>query len=497
MNAAQVAVVHSTGSYPEEFPYHPSEPYPEHVARPRAAAPNPAYAAVRAAFENLGLDREHQGGASWNPLRGLIQPGERVFLKPNLVSHEYRASCGKSGDLYAVISHPSVIRAVADYVALALEGRGELVIGDNPSIDCDFPALCERTGLHRFPQFYADTFGLSCRVVDLRPLICKDLREYGVRSFMASGPGDPEGSQTVDLGRNSFFAGISPWLLRGVFTRRGETLRAHSAGRHVYTFSKTMLNADVFISVPKLKAHHKVGATLNIKGLVGTVHSKNELPHWRIGFPSVGGDEFSEPALSDKLLLFGRHLLTDALPDRAFLGLKQRLRGTPLELLFADTRLTSSHCSRGAWHGNDTCWRMAADLYQAFVQDASGTARPGRRTRFFSVVDGIRAGEGNGPFCPDPREARIILAGHSLLATDVVAVRLMDYAMHAVPYLTPLLAREHLQAEAIHVLVDGIPDPGFFESNRRYLEFRAPSGWPRLPLHVQASESNFHHQVSP
>ena len=91
-----------------------------------------------------------------------------------------------------------------------------------------------------------------------------------------------------------------------------------------------MLNADVFISVPKLKAHHKVGATLNVKGLVGTVQSKNELPHWRIGFPSVGGDEFPEPVLLDKLLLFARHLLTDALPDRAYLGVKRRLRGYEL-----------------------------------------------------------------------------------------------------------------------------------------------------------------------
>lgn len=495
MTTARVAVVHSEGSYPEAFPFHPGESYPEYGARPRSAAPNAAYAAVRKALESLGLDREHQGTASWNPLRGLIEPGQRVFLKPNLVSHEYRASCGKAGDLYAVISHPSVVRAVADYVALALQGRGELVIGDNPSIDCDFSKLCERTGLARLPQFYAEAFGLSCKVVDLRPLVCTNLQEYGVRSFMTPGPGDPEGSRTVDLGRASFFDGISPWLLRGVFTRRGETLRAHSAGRHAYTFSSTMLNADVFISVPKLKAHHKVGATLNVKGLVGTVHGKNELPHWRIGFPSVGGDEFSEPSLPDKLLLFGRHLLTDALPDRAFLRLKKRLKGTPLELLFADTRLTSIHAARGAWQGNDTCWRMAADLYQAFVLDAAGAARSGRRPRFFSIVDGIRAGEGNGPFCPDPRESQVILAGENLLATDSVAVRLMDYAAEEVPYLQPLLGREHLRLEEILVLVDGILDPDFFAPDRRYLQFRAPSNWPRLPLHARPQETAHPSQV--
>lgn len=36
-----------------------------------------------------------------------------------------------------------------------------------------------------------------------------------------------------------------------------------------------MYDADVYISIPKLKTHQKVGVTLNLKGLVGSISNKN------------------------------------------------------------------------------------------------------------------------------------------------------------------------------------------------------------------------------
>ena len=71
-----------------------------------------------------------------------------------------------------------------------------------------------------------------------------------------------------------------------------------------------------------------------------------------------------------------------------------------------------------------------------------------------------------------------------------------DYATREVPYLDPLLAREQLQLEDILVLVDGVLDPDFFQAERRYLEFRAPNGWPRLPLHAPSPEPASYSQVS-
>src|SRR5512143_619747 len=73
--------------YPEEPPFHPSERYPEYPFEAISDRPNHAYAMVRELFRTMGLDRERFGTPSWNPLGELIKPGQRVVLKPNLVSH--------------------------------------------------------------------------------------------------------------------------------------------------------------------------------------------------------------------------------------------------------------------------------------------------------------------------------------------------------------------------------------------------------------------------
>ncbi len=473
-----VAITHGAG-YAETPPWHPDEAFPEHAGRPVGSEANPAYRAVRASLCDLGLDRANQGRPGWNPLGGIVRPGDRVFVKPNWVTHEVRRSCRTLSDLYAIVTHPAILRAVADYVGIALAGEGEIVIGDNPSIDCDFDALMQKTRMRELPGAIRELFGVPCRVVDLRPLVCADLADYGIESRMRPGPGDPLGYREIDLGRDSFFADVPPWLLRGVFTRRGTTIHAHRAGRHRYALSGTMLDADVFISVPKLKTHHKVGATLNVKGLVGTVHTKNHLAHWRIGYPLVGGDEFPDLGLRDSLLVAARHLLTEILPEPAFAALKRRLAGGPLSMLLHETRLFSGNFARGAWPGNDTAWRMAADLYEAFVRRRAGR-------RFFSVVDGVRAGEGDGPFCPSPKNAGVVLAGEDLLAVDATAVRLMGFNADLVRYLPALLARSGVGTADIDVVIDGAPAPDFFERGPS-LDFLPPTAWPGLALRVRSA----------
>lgn len=96
-------------------------------------------------FKSLGLDPS-------NPFADLIKPGMRVFIKPNWVASRWRESCSHIDDLYCVITHPAVIEAVADRVAVALKGKGEIIIGDNPSIDADFAELMEHTGIKRLEK---------------------------------------------------------------------------------------------------------------------------------------------------------------------------------------------------------------------------------------------------------------------------------------------------------------------------------------------------------
>jgi len=496
-----VAICRVDGSYPQRTPFDPDEAYPEYRGRPITAQPNPVYRGVREMFRQLGYDRHHFGTADWNPLGERIQPGNRVVIKPNLLTHEYRASAGTRGDVFSVITHPSVVRAVADYAAIALQGRGEIIIGDNPCIDADFDQLLAITQLRQFEPLYRERFGVPCRVLDLRPLRTTNLEFYGFKSKAEYQPGDPESSTVLNLGQQSCFYGLNPFLFRGVFTNRWETIRHHHGRRQEYSISNTILNADVYISIPKLKAHHKVGATLNIKGLVGINANKNYLVHWRIGFPGCGGDEFPVAhRVADYFIHAVRSVATDFLPEPLYLRLRQRFKGSRLDRALQLRKRSSHENFRGAWDGNDTCWRMAADLYKLFVRDVSGVrAHRGQPMKFFSVVDGVMGGEGNGPFTPTPKPARVLLAGDDLLRVDCVATRLMDYDLRQVRYLDHLLREEGVDEHEIEVVSEDFDITDYFRGGSRYLRFTVPTGWPRLALRdsgdepEEAEEHAYHH----
>jgi uncharacterized protein (DUF362 family) len=383
--------------------------------------------ALLSMFEQMGLPNT-------NPLSSIINPGNRVFIKPNWLTHEYRQSCNHndSGKIFSVITHPTIIRVVADLVATALQGKGEIIIGDNPSIDANFSKLMDLIDIRDLEKRY----DVPCRILDLRHLVCTDLRYYGNRKKMVEQEGDPEGYSIVNLGKKSLFYGINPILFRGIFDSRWETIFHHLGQRHEYGFSNTILNTDVYISLPKLKTHHKVGVTLNLKGLVGTNCVKNYLVHWRVGFPLFGGDAY---------------------PD-FFSWVKD---------FFAPIK------KRGAWSGNDTIWRMVVDLYSIIHK---------RVPRTFSVVDGILGGELNGPFCPKAKESGVLIAGEDLLAVDCVTTRLMDFNVHSIPYLDFLIKQEKLDLAAIKVVSEDFPVKDFFSQDRRYLGFVPPDYWRHLAI---------------
>lgn len=371
-------------------------------------------------FRSLGMDPV-------NPFAGLILPGERVFIKPNWVASRWRASCPHVDNLYCVITHPAVIEAVADRVAIALRGKGEIIIADNPSIDADFEELMAFTGIRRLEGKY----DVPCRIYDLRPLVCKDLKDYGKRWKMAPQPGDPNGEVEINLGRNSMFYGVDSKLFRGVFDEREETVAAHTGETQLYTVSRSLYEADVYISIPKLKTHQKVGVTLNLKGQVGAMTRKNQLVHWRIGSPETGGDEY---------------------PDRESWEKAQHAKVT----------------HRGAHPGNDTIWRMVVDLYKALRT---------RERKYFTVIDGILAGEGQGPFCPTSKHANVLIGGGDFLLADIVATRYMGIDPGKIRYLDYFIREKKIDLSRLPVFMDGEDKRDFFQRDTRYANFTVPVPW--------------------
>lgn len=96
------------------------------------------------------MDREHSGTRQWSPFRQIIRPGMTVFIKPNTVSHENLAG----HDLFAVIVHASVLRPILDYVYLALQDKGRIIIGDSQVIYAEFETAMERSGIADLLRWY-------------------------------------------------------------------------------------------------------------------------------------------------------------------------------------------------------------------------------------------------------------------------------------------------------------------------------------------------------
>lgn len=471
-----VAATRSGTAYPD-FPFAPSTAYPEYPGRDLAAVPNGVYAAVRENFRLLGFDAANYGSPRWNPLGHLIRPGDAVFIKPNWVDHKHRFN----DDLWSVITHPAVLRAVLDYVLLALDGSGRIVVGDNPHVDTDFAALRHASRLDELAAYYRETRNADIPFLDCRLWTVQDLDLYGYKAGRIALPGDPAGSVEADLGARSLFQGLSDARFRGTYNDRGETRDFHRAGRHAYVFSRSMYDADVFISIPKLKAHAKVGATLNIKGLIGTIANKNGLIHWQIGFPSQGGDEFPEPARkTDLVKLSIQHALMDHLSERMHLAGRAFLRKTAAGralMRWFQTDAQRKRMLRGSAALNDTTWRMTCDVYNLFVRDLPGLRRkPGR---FLSVVDGVRGGDTDGPHFPCPVSPGVIVTGEDFLAVDLACVRLMDFDDTQIQYL------RHLEAETprrVRVLSADLALDDIRERTTPRLGFRPPYRWENISL---------------
>ena len=429
MQPYEVALCKGEADYPTLEPYHPDNVFPEHVSlREKAESVNHAYGIVRNALLLLGLDKARFGQPDWNPLGELINPGDHVLIKPNFISQSHST---RLDEWEQVITHPAVIRAVLDYVFIALQGRGKVTIADGPQTDSDFDEIVRRTRLLEVVSFFRDK-GLHIDLLDLRPEHW--LQKDGITYRRETLHGDPAGYVNVSLDDYSEFGS---YRLSGRFYGAdwgmAETRMYHSNGRHAYVLSRTAMEADVVINIPKMKTHKKTGVTLSLKNMVGINGNRNCLPHHTIGTPTQQGDEFPT---SD----FAHALQSGAITAfKRFMHLKGSLGGPGSRaitkigrLIFGDTdRVVRS----GNWFGNDTAWRMVLDLNKAlFHFDASG----GRRKaplRYLTIVDGIVAGEGNGPVSVDEKRVGLIVAGFNPVAVDTVCAAIMGFDYRKIPLL--------------------------------------------------------------
>lgn len=416
-------------------PGHPPEIFPElvNLGYTYTDPTNSVYSSIREIFARLGLDRSRFGTKSWNPFGEFIRPGDIVVIKPNLVFHERTNLKGT----YAITTHSSVLRPIVDYALLALRGKGKCIICDSPLQSADLDSIMLETGLQNLLEFYREK-GFPVEFYDLRTeRVIMD--KWGFFSKKIAQRGDPLGYIEIDLDGNSALEPITRQnTFFGVSDYNPEvTYSNHQKGQHRYLISRTVLIADVFINVPKLKTHQKAGITVCLKNLIGINGRKDYLPHFRIGNPTHGGDEF--PVNYDLLYYLHSRI-------RAYLQGKNRLLFIVFKLIWEMMKqilgISTNSIDQGkkvlltggSWWGNDTLWRTIVDLNRIlFYCDKEGQIKTRRQRKYFAVVDGIVAGEGNGPIEPIPKQAGVLLAGFNPLALDIIASLVMGFEPSKIP----------------------------------------------------------------
>jgi uncharacterized protein (DUF362 family) len=364
-------------------------------------------------------------GIAWP---SLVKPGDRVVLKPNFIRESHTE---KPDEWEQIITHGTIIAAVAEQVA---DAGGKIIIADAPQTDSDFELICERAGIPELRK------RLDIEVLDLRREAWRT--KNGVIVERRKLPEDPRGYTLVDLAGQSCFTSKSGKFY-GADYDTAFTAQHHSNGKHEYLLSRSAMDADVFINLPKLKTHKKVGVTLSLKNLVGINGDKNYLPHFCIGTPDQGGDEFPDSRVQTKVQSKLISAFKSAAKKSPWWGPVAKRVGTKV---FGDT---GKVVRSGNWWGNDTTWRMTLDLNQALL-NYDGTGKPRTKPlRYLSIIDGIIAGEGNGPMEADAKPCGVLIAGSHPVAVDFVATKLMGFDWQKIPMIREGLRLFGLKPEDI------------------------------------------------
>lgn len=409
--------------------FRPSENYPEYSFKGfLALKENAVYSMVRESFYRMGLDSENYGTDKWNPLKEIVRQGDKVVVKPNLVM-DYNPSGDGTECLY---TQPSVVAPVIDYLLLALEGDGEIVIGDAPLQSCNFERLIRASGYDRLLQFYSGKTGkVKISLIDFRELKTKIVGSTYHQNICDAGRGI-----VVHLGKQSEFHGkTEEYYKRLRITNYNPEIMMehHNSEAHDYYVNENILEADVIINMPKPKTHRKAGVTIALKNMVGINSRKEYLPHHTIGAKKNGGDEYLNKSVIKEMnsALCDKRNVASSRGEYVKAKLYQnliRVTGLAAKLTQKDKYL------EGSWYGNNTISKTIVDLNKViFYADKSGMMQKKRQRRYLIVADMIISGEGEGPLMPSSKNVGIVAIGDNPVFFDKVIARIMGANVSKIP----------------------------------------------------------------
>lgn len=439
--------------YPSnEWSFSPSQHYPEYPHTEIAKEENKVYEMIREGFASLGLDKEHFGTPLWNPLGDIIEPGQSVLIKPNWVIHENFEP--QFGDMDCLVTHPSIIRAVLDYVYIALGNQGKITIADAPVQLCNFQELHKKMRYNLVWDFYQKR-NIEINIVDLRGLVANldDKKIFNMSRNCEDGI-------IVKLNEKSCFHGLARERINSFrITNYDPRIlsKHHNVDKHEYMINPIVLDADVIINLPKPKTHRKAGLTACSKNFVGICMRKEYLPHHTIGSKAEGGDEYLKKSILRNLAT----ILLDLYNISAYEKRKYArfLKLFSMVLISFNKLLNKDSFVEGSWYGNDTIWRTIVDLNKIVSNAKSnGKMMETPQRRIFNICDMIIGGEKEGPLEPSPKKLGAIVMGENTAIVDWFICSLMGFKKEVIRYLDYMLREEDLTdpCKILVVQKDGI-----------------------------------------
>lgn len=426
--------------YPE-FPFHPSKCYPEfanYCDTIQCDSKNEVYGAVRELLYRLGFDTLHYGTVEWNPLKDFITPGNTVVVKPNFVRGTH--IWGDKG-VQAMITHASVIRPIIDYILLATRGNVRIIVGDAPMRNSKWNDILKHSRILELVNFYRDK-GYKIELIDFRKNFVINNQDQVYEKTIANPKRKPEDYIEIDINDDSMLCEIieSNYNFEMGGVKKGTISQYHNKELNTYLFPREVLEADVFINVPKLKTHRMAGMTCAMKNLIGINGEKERIAHYRRGIKSRNSDEFEkfylriflreriwtslkaiEKPWSKKIMTWGKRFVQ-----------KYIWKGKNFEETYALN--PPKQYREGGWQGNDTLWRCAVDINRILMYtDKKGNMCDRAQRKYLCIVDAVIAGEGEGPLANTPKEMGIIIGGTNPVMVDYTAASAMNFDYHLLP----------------------------------------------------------------
>ena len=416
-----------TVEYPKaEDCFIPDKDYPENPFIHRGTNPkNRVYNAVREALHTLKMDEAHYGTKEWNPFKDVINPGETVLVKPNLVMHRNKSEAGTD----CLYTQSAVVAPVIDYIYIALKGFGKIIIGDAPMQECDFKVLLEQSGYASLVSFYKNQ-GLDIEIVDFRELKSESKNGLYIQKINTEAKG-----RIIDLKDSSEFHVCDSEMIKKMRITNYDprVLNTHHTDDvHEYYVSDDVLSADVIINMSKPKTHRKAGATISLKNMIGINLRKEFLPHHTMGAKGDGGDEYNTRSTVHKFRSYIDDEINELCANKHYTV--ARLLKFPRRACSLILKLMGHNYSEGSWYGNHTISKTISDINKiVYYADKQGIMRDTLQRKVFIVADMIVSGEKEGPLFPSSKPVGIIAAGYNPILFDETIATLMGFDYNKIP----------------------------------------------------------------